>query len=207
MKQIFALFICIILSVACSKQESASGDNGELERKVDDLVKPYFEGPKIAGIAIGVFKGNEKILLKSYGFADLEFEVKLPTDASFEIGSVTKQFTAAATLQLAEQGRLSLEDDISKYIKFDTKGKKVTVRHLLSHTSGIRGYTELPFFEDFAIRKFKRDTLLYMVEKEPFDFDPGEALIYNNTGFFMLGLIIEKVSGMSVRRIPVKESF
>jgi CubicO group peptidase (beta-lactamase class C family) len=207
MKQIFVLFICIIFFVACSIEEGASNDNGGLEKKVDDLVKPYFDSTKIAGIAIGVFKGNEKILLKSYGFADLEFDVKLPTDASFEIGSVTKQFTAAATMQLAEQGKLSLEDDISKYIKFDTKGKKVTVRHLLSHTSGIKGYTELAFFEDVANHKFKRDTLLYMVEREPFDFDPGEALIYNNTGFFMLGLIIEKVSGMPYEEYLSKNLF
>jgi CubicO group peptidase (beta-lactamase class C family) len=196
-KQIVVLFICIISAVSCSKDEDRSGANGELEKKVDDLVKPYFDSTKIAGITIGVFKGEEKILLKSYGFADLEFEVKLPTDASFEIGSVTKQFTATATMQLVEKGLLSLDDDVAKFIKFDTKGKKVTVRQLLSHTSGIKGYTELPFFEDFSIRKFKRDTLLRMVEKEPFDFNPGEALIYNNTGFFMLGLLIEKISGMS----------
>lgn len=197
MKQIVALFICIVSAAACSKEEGASGGNGGLEKKVDDLVKPYFDSTNIAGIAIGVFKGNEKILLKSYGFADLEFDVKLPTDASFEIGSVTKQFTGAATMQLVEKGLLSLDDDVTKFIKFDTQGKKVTIRQLLSHTSGIKGYTELPFFEDFSLRKFKRDTLLRIVEKEPFDFDPGEALIYNNTAFFMLGLIIEKVSGMS----------
>ena len=189
------LLFCILLCIACSKEERVTSDKAELEKKVDDLVKPYFDGSKIAGIAVGVFRGNEKILLKAYGFADLEFDVELPTNASFEIGSVTKQFTAAATLQLVQQGKLSLDDEVTKYLTFDTKGKTVTIRHLLSHTSGIKGYTELPFFEDFMVRKFKRDTLLRMVEKEPFDFDPGNVLIYNNTAFFMLGLIIEKVSG------------
>ena len=196
MKQFFTLFIFVIIVVGCSKQEGTSSDNADLEGKVDELVKPYFEGPKIAGMAIGVFKGEEKILLKSYGFADLEFDVKLPTNASFEIGSVTKQFTAVAILQLAQGGKLSLDDDATKYVQFDTKGKKVTIRQLLSHTSGIKGYTELPFFEDFMVRKYKRDTLLRMVEKEPFDFDPGDVLIYNNTAFYMLGFIIEKVSGL-----------
>ena len=104
--------------------------------------------------------------MKSYGLADLEFEVKLPVDASFEIGSVTKQFTAAATLLLATEGKLALDDDITKFVKFDTKGKRVTVRHLLSHTSGIKGYTELPFIGEYGMKKLKRDTLLRIVEKE-----------------------------------------
>jgi CubicO group peptidase (beta-lactamase class C family) len=146
-------------------------------------------------------------MVKSYGFADLEYGIKLPVDASFEIGSVTKQFTAVATMQLVEQGKINLDDDFTKYIKFDTKGKKVTVRQLLNHTSGIKGYTELPMFESIAVRKYKRDTLLRLVEKEPFDFEPGEALIYNNTGFFMLGLIIEKVSGISYEEYIKKNLF
>ncbi|MEJ0054462.1 MAG: serine hydrolase domain-containing protein [Bacteroidota bacterium] len=146
-------------------------------------------------MGIAIYKGDEKLLLKGYGFADLEFDVKMPPDASFEIGSVTKQFTSAAILQLVEQGKISLDDDFTKYVKFDTKGKKVTVRQLMNHTSGIKGYTELDVFETLMSHKYKRDTLLRIVEKEKFDFEPGEALIYNNTAFFILGFIIEKVSG------------
>jgi CubicO group peptidase (beta-lactamase class C family) len=137
----------------------------------------------------------------------MEFDVKLPANASFEIGSVTKQFTGVAILQLAEQGKLSLEDDPSKYIKFDLHGKKVTIRQLLSHTSGIKGYTELPMFGNLMVHKYNRDTLMRLVEKEPFDFEPGEALIYNNTAFYMLGLIIEKVSGISYEEYVKKNLF
>ncbi|QHT66411.1 beta-lactamase family protein [Rhodocytophaga rosea] len=181
----------------CTSNKKELGIDSDLGQKVDKLVQPYINESKVAGMVVGVFKDHQPLVLKAYGFADLELDVKLPVNASFEIGSVTKQFTAAAILQLAEQQKLSLEDDITKYIAFDTHGKKVTLRQLLSHTSGIKGYTELPVFGQLSVHTYSRDTLLRLVEKEPFDFDPGEALIYNNTAFFMLGLIIEKVSGMA----------
>ncbi len=209
MKSTTLLLLSALLIVACSKteQQQQPASTSSLEARVDSLMHTYLDSTKAAGVAVAVVKGNEKLLLKSYGYADLEFKVKLPVDASFEIGSVTKQFTAAAIMQLVEQGKLSLEDDISKYITFNTHGKKVTVRQLLSHTSGIKGYTELPMFESVSVHKYKRDTLLKIVEKEKFDFEPGEALIYNNTGFFMLGLIIEKISGLSYEEYVAKNLF
>ncbi len=207
MKSIVLPVLLAVILISCKQNPGSPASGSKLETRIDSLVKTYLDSTKAAGMAIAVYKGNEKLLLKGYGFADLEFDVKLPADASFEIGSVTKQFTGAATLQLVEQGKLSLEDDITKYIKFNTQGKKVTVRQLLSHTSGIKGYTELPVFEEIGVFKYKRDTLLRIVEKEKFDFEPGEALIYNNTGFFMLGLIIEKVSGMTYEEYVQKNLF
>lgn len=205
MKQLAITFAIAFILFSCDapKKNSAS----TLELKVDSLVHHYLDSARMAGVAIAVVKDNQPLLLKSYGYADLAFDTKLPIHASFEIGSVTKQFTGAAILQLVEQGKLTLDDDIAKYITFDTHGKKVTVRQLLSHTSGIKGYTELPVFEKLAGEKHKRDTLLRIVEKEPFDFEPGEALIYNNTGFFLLGLIIEKASGLSYEAYVTKHLF
>jgi len=194
----------ILLSCDSSKNQNSAST---LELKVDSLVQHYLDSARIAGVAIAVVKDNQPLLLKSYGYADIAFDTKLPINASFEIGSVTKQFTGAAILQLVEQGKLALDDDLAKYVTFDTRGKKVTVRQLLSHTSGIKGYTELPVFEKLAAEKHKRDTLLRIVEKEPFDFEPGEALIYNNTGFFLLGLVIEKVSGLSYDAYVTKHLF
>lgn len=206
MKHLFP-FIVFAALLACSKGPQNNSTSSPLEAKVDSLVKKDIDSVRVAGIAIGVFKGTQQLLLKSYGYADLEHNVKLPVDASFEIGSVTKQFTAVSILQLAEQGKLSLDDDISKYVKFDTKGKKVTVRQLLNHTSGIRGYTEMEMFGKLMKEKHKRDTLLRIVEKEAFDFEPGEALIYNNTAFFIAGLIIEKASGMSYEEYVSRNLF
>jgi CubicO group peptidase (beta-lactamase class C family) len=196
-KRIISFFIISILLCCCTQREKETALNADLEKKIDSFARPYTDNSKVAGMVIGVFKDHKPLLLKGYGFADLEFDVKMPANASFEIGSVTKQFTGAAILQLAEQEKLSLEDDFTKYVDFETHGKKVTIRQLLSHTSGIKGYTELPLFKSISIEKHKRDTLLRLVEKEAFDFEPGEALIYNNTAFFILGLIIEKVSGQS----------
>ena len=207
MKSISILTILVFLLFSCGKKESETLSLTGLEKRVDSLVQTYLDSAKIAGIAVAVFRDDEKLLLKSYGYADLEFDVKLPVNASFEIGSITKQFTGAAILQLAEQGKLSLDDEITKYIDFNTQGKKVTIRHLLSHASGIKGYTELPEFEMIGIQKFQRDTLLRIVEAKPFDFEPGEMIIYSNTGFFMLGLIIEKVSDLTYEEYIMKNLF
>ncbi len=207
MKHILYYTILSLFIFACTSVKKETQAPPSLEHKVDSLIKPYLDSARIAGVAIAVIKNNEPLLLKSYGYADLNFDTKLPVNASFEIGSVTKQFTGTAILQLIEQGKLSLDDDITKYITFNTQGRKVTVRQLLSHTSGIKGYTELPFFEELSMHKHKRDTLLRIIEKQPFDFEPGEALIYNNTGFFMLGLIIEKVSGLTYEEYVMKNLF
>jgi CubicO group peptidase (beta-lactamase class C family) len=207
MKKIIIWSIVAIIIVSCSTNREQSHRYGNLEKRIDSLVQPYIDSAKVAGIDIAVFKNNEPLIHKAYGWADLEFNIKMPVDASFEIGSVTKQFTAAAICQLAETGKLSLDDDITKYLKYDTHGKKVTIRNLLSHTSGIKGYTELPVFEKLSVFTYNRDTLLRLLEKEPFDFNPGDELIYSNSGFFMLGLIIEKVSGLTYEEYVTKNLF
>src|SRR5690348_17173099 len=109
-------FVLLFFLISCSKSPQTAHTNSSLEQRVDSLVKKDIDSARAAGIAIGVFKGSEKLLLKSYGYADLEHDVKLPVDASFEIGSVTKQFTAVALLLLVEQGKLSLDDDFTKYV-------------------------------------------------------------------------------------------
>ena len=203
---IFLLFINVFYSCK-TKTDAVTTSPTSLETSVDSLVNSYIDSTKAAGAAVAVFKKNEKVLLKSYGFADLEFKTKLPKDASFEIGSVSKQFTTAAVLQLADSGKINLDEDFTKYVKFNTQGRKISVRRLMDHTSGIRGYTEMPAFGSLAPFKYPRDTLLRIVEKEKFDFEPGEALIYNNTAFFILGLILEKVTGSSYENYVQKNLF
>ncbi len=147
-------------------------------------------------MAVAVVRGADTLLLAGYGRADLEHDVPTPPDAVYEIGSVTKQFTAAAVLQLAEKDSLDLDAEITDYLEdFDTRGHAVTVRDLLHHTSGIRSYTSMTAFGELGPKELPRDTLLRLVEAEPFDFAPGTAMIYNNTGYFLLGLLVEEVSG------------
>lgn len=164
---------------------------------VDSLFQVNVDSAYIAGGSVIVYQKGVKLLDKSFGYASLELSAPIPEDASFEIGSVTKQFTAAAILQLEKEGKLNLDDDFTKYLDFDTKGRTVTINHLLNHTSGIASYTEMSEFWDLSIEKHERDSLVNLVEKKDFLFEPGKALIYNNSGYFFLGLIIEKVSGKS----------
>lgn len=154
----------------------------------------------VPGVSVAVVRGADTLLLKGYGSVDLEWDVATPEDgaASYEIGSMTKQFTAAAVLLLAEEGKLDLAADMTEYLPdFDTQGHRVPVARLLDHTSGIKGYTEMPVFGEIAIRNLPRDSLVSLIEAEPFEFEPGTARIYNNSAFFLLGLIIEEASGES----------
>jgi CubicO group peptidase (beta-lactamase class C family) len=147
---------------------------------------------------VAVVKGADTVVLKAYGRADLELDVPTPERATYEIGSVTKQFTAAALLQLVEQGKLSLDDDLTKFFpQFSSKGYKIPVRRLLDHTSGIHGYTEMPEFRLLMIQRLPRDTLVRLIARKPLDFAPGAEEIYSNSAYFLVGLIIEKVSGQS----------
>ena len=177
---------------------AAQMSRAERVRLMDSIAgSPVVEG-RVAGIAVAVVRGADTLLMKTYGKADLEWDVPLSQDAVFEIGSVTKQFTAAAILQLRDEKKLDLDADITTYLpNYPTQGRRVSVRRLLDHTSGIKGYTEIESFDEIRTRTLPRDSLVARIAAAPFDFAPGEALIYNNSGYFLLGLIIEKVSGMS----------
>src|ERR1051326_6432344 len=160
------------------------------------IVEAPIKAAKVAGASVVVARQGQTILSQSFGQADLELDVPMPADASFEIGSVTKQFTASSILLLAERGKLALDDDMRKYLPdFPAHDRKNTIRHLLTHTSGNKGYTELPEFRDLMPIRKSPDTLVKMFAEKPLDFAPGENLVYNNSGYFLLGLIIEKVSG------------
>jgi CubicO group peptidase (beta-lactamase class C family) len=146
-----------------------------------------------------VVKGNDTLLMKGYGKANVEWDVPMPADAMVEIGSVTKQFTAVAILQLRDEGKLSLDDEITKWLPdFDTRGNNLTVRRLLDHTSGLVGLTEMPEFDLLVWnQRFPRDSAYALIKRYPFQFPTGTAQMYNNSAFWLAGLIVEKASGMT----------
>jgi CubicO group peptidase (beta-lactamase class C family) len=173
-------------------------DRGAVVRAIDAIMNEPIEAGQIAGASVAVVQGTDTILLKAYGFADLEFHVPTPERAIYEIGSVTKQFTAVAILQLVAEGSLDLDAVFTEYLPdYPADGHGITVRRLLDHTSGIRGYTEMPGFGAIATRDLPRDSLVVLFSAAPLDFPPGEALIYNNSAYFLLGVIVEAVSGES----------
>jgi CubicO group peptidase (beta-lactamase class C family) len=149
-------------------------------------------------MSIAVVHGTDTLVMRGYGYADLEFEVPTPARTIYEIGSVTKQFTAAAILQLVEQDKVDLDADVTEYLPdYPTSHYYVPVRRLLDHTSGIKGYTELSEFAEMQVRDLPKDSVVALFSRHPFDFLPGEAMIYNNSAYFLLGVIIERVSGQS----------
>lgn len=182
---------------ACESREQ-SIDAARIRAAVDSIVGAALAGGRAAGMSVGVVRGKDTLVLKGYGMADLELDVPTPDRAIYEIGSVTKQFTSASILLLMEQGKLALDDPLTKYLPdYPTRGNTVTIRRLLDHTSGIAGYTEMPVFGPLMLQRLPRDTLVKIFSAAPFKFAPGEALAYNNSAYFLLGLIIEKASGVS----------
>jgi CubicO group peptidase (beta-lactamase class C family) len=153
---------------------------------------------RTAGISFVVTKGGEVVASGAYGFADLENRVPATVGTVYAIGSVTKTFTAAAVLALVDDGRLSLDDPLGKYVPaFPEPGRGATVRQLLNHTSGIRSVTSLgPRYWAQAGREIEPPDLVALFAGEPPDFPPGTAYRYSNSGYVLLGLVVEKASGM-----------
>ncbi|HSL69769.1 MAG TPA: serine hydrolase domain-containing protein [Longimicrobiales bacterium] len=193
-----SLLAAAVLSGTLVVEAAGQQTRARIAAAVDSIVESALKDKRAAGASVAVVRGRDTLAFKGYGQADLEWQVPTDVRAVYEIGSVTKQFTAAALLQLQEQGKLSLEDELTKYLpNYPTQGHKVTLRRLLDHTSGIKGYTEMPVFGSLMMRKLPRDSLVALFSAEPFDFAPGAAQVYNNSAYFLLGLVIEQVSGQS----------
>ncbi|MGA2176808.1 MAG: serine hydrolase domain-containing protein [Verrucomicrobiota bacterium] len=161
---------------------------------VDDLVQREMRRHPIPGLALEIIQNGKPVKTSAYGLANLEWQTAVTPDTVFEIGSITKQFTAAGILLLAQEGRLSVDDKISRHLK-DTPESwtNITLRHLLTHTSGIKNYTALEGFE--LTRRLTQAQFIRKIGGYPLDFPPGEKWSYCNSGFNLLGYVIENVSG------------
>jgi len=149
------------------------------------------------GAAVLVAKEGKVIYRKAFGLASVENKTPVTPETRFRIGSITKQFTAAAVLRLREQGKISLDDKLSKFVPDFPRGDEVTIHHLLTHTSGIHSYTNKPDFARTVTVPIQADELIQSFKNDPYDFNPGQRWLYNNSGFFLLGYIIEKITGES----------
>ena len=161
---------------------------------LNQYVQAEFKIKEFNGTVLVMQKG--KVLYKkAFGMADREWNVPNTIETKYRIGSVTKQFTAACIMQLAGQGKLSVDDKLSKFIPDYPKGDSITVHMLLNHTSGITNYTDLPEFWPKAILPLSTDSMIALFKNKPLDFSPGTKWNYSNSGFFLLGVIVEKASG------------
>jgi CubicO group peptidase (beta-lactamase class C family) len=168
----------------------------DFAKQAEAMVAPFTEAGVFSGTVLVAVDGKP-VFRKAYGLANREWNVPNTPDAKFRIGSITKQFTATAILQLAEQGKLSIDDPVSKYYPSAPPAwSKITIRHLLTHTSGIPTYTALPgFFDRQARMPFKPEELVKLTQDKPLDFAPGTNYAYDNSGYVLLGVIVEKASG------------
>jgi CubicO group peptidase (beta-lactamase class C family) len=149
------------------------------------------------GVAVLAMRDGAVLLERGYGYASPEHGVKATPETKFRIGSITKQFTAAAILRLQEQGKLSVSDPLSKFMPEYPRGNEITLHHLLTHTSGLHSYTDKPDFLQTVTVPIKSEDLIQSFKNDPPDFAPGGKFAYCNSGYFLLGAIVEKVSGQS----------
>jgi CubicO group peptidase (beta-lactamase class C family) len=186
-----------LIALATMHAQGQTANRSALAAKLDSIAGAPVKAGAVAGMAVAVIKGHDTLLFKGYGLSDLENQVAATPQTVFRIGSITKQFTSSAVMQLVEQGKIGLDDEITKYVPtFPTHGRKILVRHLLNHTSGIPSYTDVgPIFGKVMRLDLSRDSLIAVIAPDSLMFEPGTHFYYNNTGYFMLGMILEKVTG------------
>jgi len=181
-------------------------DSPEPADRLHAIVATAMETQHLASVSIGVRREGEPDILRSYGFADLENDVPATPRAVYRIGSLTKTFTAVAVMRLVERGALHLGDTLGQIVPdFPTHGHRITVEQLLTHTSGIKNYTELPAFVEQARRDLTHQQMARMVAEEPLDFEPGDHYKYSNSGYYLLGIIIEIASGVTYYEFVERE--
>ncbi len=181
----------------------------ELAEKIDAAIAKVLTEPGAAGLSVAIARGDKIIFAKGYGPADVELSVPVSTDSIFRIGSVTKQFTGAAVMRLVEAGKVSLDAPVQTYVPdFPVKEWPVTVRHLLTHTSGIWSYTE---DEKFMTRESSLELtpkeLIETFAARPLEFEPGTKFNYSNSAYYLLGSVIENASGKPYAKFVQDEFF
>ena len=187
-----ALLIIPLASAASQRPTRAA-----LQKTIDSLVTGALaEGP-VAGMSVAVVRGRDTVVMKGYGFADIENDVRATPQTVYRIGSITKQFTSAAVLRLVEEGKLSLDDAIGKHLPtLPAAWRGVTIRQLLNHTSGIPSYTNAgPRWATRMRLDLPHDSLIGIVANDTMDFAIGSRWRYNNSGYYVLGMLIERMAG------------
>jgi CubicO group peptidase (beta-lactamase class C family) len=166
--------------------------------KLADTVFAGAQSGVTPGVSVLIARNGQIIYQKGFGYADVGNRVPVTPETKFRIGSISKQFIATAILKMQEEGKISTEDKLSKYVPGFPRGDEVTIRHLLTHTSGIHSYTGRPGFLKYVTLSITPSALVDTIRAYPYDFNPGDRYLYNNSGYFLLGYIIEKISGKSL---------
>jgi D-alanyl-D-alanine carboxypeptidase len=198
------LFVLALLPLAARAQTPLSAD---AKAKIDTVVNQVLSSTKVPSASIAIVKDGHIAYLQAYGLARLSPPMDATPQMQYPVGSISKQFTAAAVLMMAQEGKLTLDDPVSKYLPELTRAKEVTIRMLLSHTSGYQDYWP----EDYVMTSMMVPTtaqhILDVWGKRPLDFDPGTQWQYSNTNFVIAGRIVEQVSGNPIVDLLKKRIF
>ena len=183
----------------------------KLKEKIDGLFQQW-DKPDSPGCALAIIKDGKIVYKKGYGMADLEHNVPITPKTIFSIFSISKQFTAMCILLLVEQNKISLDDDIRKYLpKFPGYGQTITIRHLIHHTSGIRDYGFLLSLKGMNPLEMtnlpKHEALSIVFKQRELNFTPGEDMLYSNSNYLMLAAVIENITGKSLREFAEEHIF
>jgi CubicO group peptidase (beta-lactamase class C family) len=200
-----ACFSLLLLFVTCKPLQKTQ--TSAFDAEIDVLIAKEFNDKTGPGGVFLVAQYGKPVYLKAFGKANIELGVDMTTDKVFQIGSMTKQFTGVAILMLEEQGKLSVGDPVSKFIPDYPAGNKITLHHLLTHTSGIKDFTKMKTLGEISQKEMTPQQMVDFFKNEPVDFQPGEKYDYNNSGYVLLGYIVELASGMTYKDFIQKNIF
>jgi len=201
-RRFLTLFLIALISATAALAQDKT-------QKIDALLKAYYDYGQLNG-AVLVSENGKVIYKKGFGMANMEWEIPIQPDTRFRIASVTKQFTATLILQLVEEGKIKLDGKITDYLpdyRKDT-GDRVTIHQLLNHTSGIPSYTGLPgFFQNESRTPYGVKDFVKKFASGDLEFEPGTKYSYNNSAYFLLGAIIEQITGKPYARVLQERIF
>lgn len=191
----------VILVSAAAPARAA--DDAAIAAAIDGAAQQAIAAGETPGLQVAVYKDGKPLLVKGYGAGSLELAMPVGNDSIFRIGSVTKQFTAAALVKLEEEGKLSLDDLLSKYYPDYPRAGEITLKQMLHHTSGMHNYTEdESFLAQAALTKSPDQWVAYFAKMPKVqDFEPGTDWNYSNTAYFLLGAVVEKVEGRPLAKV------
>lgn len=203
------IFFGLTFSICACAQTAPPAANASVDKVFADLQKPGSPG-----CALGVYRDGKMLYSKGYGLASVELNAPITPATVFDIGSTSKQFTATSILLLEKQGKLSLDDDIRTYIPelpdySKNGGPKITILNLLNHTSGLRDYLALLELSGVNIDSVTtdEDALSIVSRQQNLNFTPGSDFLYSNTGYFLLSVIVKRISGMTLEKFAAENIF
>ncbi|NQZ44635.1 MAG: serine hydrolase [Flavobacteriaceae bacterium] len=202
MKHYRYLFLCCLFALAAQAQFN--------QKEAIDSLFMEWDNTDTPGAALGIFKDGETLYAKGYGMANMEYDIPNNAQSVFRIASTSKQFTAACIVLLAEEGKLSLDDSLrSIFPDFPAYAEQITVRHLLNHTSGIRDYLSVAYLKGLSGDDFYTDSdiMAWLVRQTDLNFNPGDEFLYSNSGYWLLGQIVNIKSGMNMADYAQKKLF